>query len=709
MRKVKIIIGLIISIVVLLLLQTKVEAKSYYIEEMDIQATILKNGDVEIEQILTYSFDGSYNGIYITIPTQYENKEEMISQINDEIYNVQDVQLKSVRLVLTDGSEIPFEKVGYASNGRSKVYTEEEEDDIYKLKVYCPSDDVKRTFKVNYILKNLCVKHNDIGELYYNFIGGEWECTIEKLKIDIFLPYNTQEIKVWGHGPDNGVSKIINNQHVSLEVDNVRKGKYVAARVVFDKSNIANARKISNLNAYNLIYEDEKKIAKISDAKQNYTRNMGIFALGLLVYWIVLLVKYEKDKKYKVVAIKDDELFEKYNPMIAGCLEGNRCILARDIIAVILNLIDKKNIELELKSKIDGRDNYEYLIKKVPNKESEMDMVEKYVYDWIFKYNDCIDLSYALERMPKDEEANKKFKQLNKIVQQELNKKGANNQSVPKFLRIFNTILFIFIIFLSIHHILYQGFDIDANKIGLLLPIIVYAFALSPMLIMIFYLPISLIVTLRHGITRIVHKITGKKVVTTAITIITLSLIVLVLTILFVPTEYKYIIVDELLICIAMIIIFTDNLMLQNSIKIIEDYSKVNGLKDKIENYTMMEDRDIEQVKLWGKYLAYAVSFGIADKISKRIKKLHLDEDLLGILNNNKMFNYISSDYYFFYKYASLDKKFVGKYADVAGKIAISGGSSGRGGGFSGGGGFSRTEVAEAAEEALSKNYFFIF
>ena len=30
-------------------------------------------------------------------------------------------------------------------------------------------------------------------ELYYNFIGGEWECDINKLNIDIYLPNNKNE------------------------------------------------------------------------------------------------------------------------------------------------------------------------------------------------------------------------------------------------------------------------------------------------------------------------------------------------------------------------------------------------------------------------------------------------------------------------------------------------------------------------------------
>lgn len=681
MKNIKKLIAIIIFIAIILLFQTKVEAKSYYIDEMNIKATVLNNGDVEVEQILTYSFDGSYNGIYITIPTQYKNKENIISQIKDDIYNVQDVELKSVSQVLSTNQEMKYKKVYYANNGDNRVYTEENEDELYKLKVYSPVNSVNRTFKINYILKNVCVKHNDVGELYYNFIGGEWECDIKKLKIDIVLPNNTQEVKIWGHGPDNGVSKILNKKRVNLEVENVRKGKYVAARVVFDNSNIKNASKISNIDAYDLIYEDEQNIAKVSDAKQQYTKNMGLFALALTAYWIFLLVKYEKDKKYEVINTKDDEMFEKYNPMLAGCLEGNRCLLARDIIAVILNLIDKKNIELKIEPNLNNKDNYRYIISKVPKKEADMDKIETFVYNWIFENYNTVNLADVLEKIPKDKDASYKFKHLNKMVQKELNKKGANIQSVPKYLRIFNVILFIVVIFLSIYHMIFQGGKIEIENVKLMGLIVLYIFTygimLIPVIITLLYLPILLIVTIKQGMTKLIQKITGKKIVITSVLIISLFITILVITTLTIPKHNTYIIVDELLICIAMLIMFTDNLMLKNNVNMIEDFSRINGLKDKIEYYSMMEDRDIEQVTLWGKYLAYAVSFGNAKKISKRIKQLNLDDDLLKILDNNTILDYICSDYNFFYRHASLDRKFMKKYEEITGRMIETMGSSG--------------------------------
>ena len=83
--KTKILISLILVVLSILITNTKVQAKSYYIDDMQIEATIQENGDLQIEQTLKYVFNGEYNGIYITIPTKYSNNEKIISDISNDI------------------------------------------------------------------------------------------------------------------------------------------------------------------------------------------------------------------------------------------------------------------------------------------------------------------------------------------------------------------------------------------------------------------------------------------------------------------------------------------------------------------------------------------------------------------------------------------------------------------------------------------------
>ena len=93
---------LIISIffILIILINDNSYAKSYSIENMNIQATILEDGSVNVKQDIKYKFNGNYNGIYITIPCNFKDaeREEVNKKLEqgDEIYNGTSVQVKEI-------------------------------------------------------------------------------------------------------------------------------------------------------------------------------------------------------------------------------------------------------------------------------------------------------------------------------------------------------------------------------------------------------------------------------------------------------------------------------------------------------------------------------------------------------------------------------------------------------------------------------------
>jgi len=109
-----------------------------------------------------------------------------------------------------------------------------------------------------------------------------------------------------------------------------------------------------------------------------------ICTVFLIVYWIILLLIFERDKKYEVVNLNEEKLFDKYNPLLAGCFQGERDVLPRDILAVILNLIDKKCIKLEIEPSKENNETYDYYISRVHDKENELDIIEEKIYRWVF-------------------------------------------------------------------------------------------------------------------------------------------------------------------------------------------------------------------------------------------------------------------------------------------------------------------------------------
>ena len=265
------------------------------------------------------------------------------------------------------------------------------------------------------------------------------------------------------------------------------------------------------------------------------------------------------------------------------------------------------------------------------------------------------------------------------------NKVQASKSKVPVILRVLNVAIFIISLFVIFDHVEYNLLSLyneqtRINVIGFVIQIMLY---MLPFLLMVLYIPINLIIIVRHRVNYVVQKFTGQKLVTTTITLTVIFGIIMIIT--GILTGNFGILADELLVCMGLILILTDNLMLKNDAIMIEDFSKLNALKDKIEHYTLLEDKDIEHITLWEEYLSYGVAFGVADKIIKRMKGLHLDDDLLALVGNNMMLQeFITSDYYMFYQFASLDRRFVRGYKSAIGKMASHMGSSS--GGYSSGG-----------------------
>ena len=188
-------------------------------------------------------------------------------------------------------------------------------------------------------------------------------------------------------------------------------------------------------------------------------RNEAVFKLKdvalwgtviLFVYWVALLFIYEKESNITTITqITDEEIFKKYNPLIMGCIEGNRNVMHRDIIAVLFGLINKKIIELKIVPDNENTSKYKYLL--IRNKTNEanipMDEIEKYVHCIAFGdpgyAADEIELISFVEQFSEREDRGKLMKQLQKLAKAELNKLGANKNKVPLITRIFNIGIFL--------------------------------------------------------------------------------------------------------------------------------------------------------------------------------------------------------------------------------------------------------------------------
>lgn len=363
-------------IVTLSLSQTVKAEDDLYISDWLIDARLSENGDLRISEKLTFKFNTDFNGVYRDI------------NLNNTS-GVTDITVEEI----TDGKNVVYKAVKAADNGDSKVYTVKESKDKILVKIYSPSEDEAKTFKIEYTVKNVAVKYNDTAELYYKFIGDENETAIGSLTINITLPSKASdnELKVFAHGPLNGKIYKKGNGQYQLKADKVRRNTYVEGRVLFPREYIALSDNIVNKNMYSEILAQEEAFQKKLDEerakkealKKNLTWVNLITFIGGFSLFIYAL---NKCRRYitQPANQNESELPQECTPAIAALITNN-FLGYNVVVATILDLFRKGYVSINKEYEELGLDDNEaFIIKKQKEADLSLQPHERHFMNWLF-------------------------------------------------------------------------------------------------------------------------------------------------------------------------------------------------------------------------------------------------------------------------------------------------------------------------------------
>lgn len=291
--KKKILMGCLMFFAIIGIYSIKVEA-TFKITNFEIYCIVEENGDIEVQENIEYYTTENKNGLIRTIKT----KNEMNSKNSAD-----DVVIEEV---LADGEK--YNQTTSATAGTSGVYTLKKSNSAYEIKVFSPFNVNVKNITYVYKLSNVAVKYNDIAELYWNFIGSEWDCPIENVEINIRLPETAADetIYVYGHGSDNGTFTKVEN-YITLTAKKLNAYQALDARILFTNNAIPLSTKKINKNVLNKYINEEEGITLKRDETGilfGYSVNeiAIITSLIIIVIGIYLYLKY--DKEYKVEKYK---------------------------------------------------------------------------------------------------------------------------------------------------------------------------------------------------------------------------------------------------------------------------------------------------------------------------------------------------------------------------------------------------------------------
>lgn len=279
------------KLLVLLILCCPLIIKAQDIDNYYISATINSNGDLLVEEYIETKEENGYFERDIYYQDNYVSDENALKTLEYTSLNngssVEFLTVGSVAKTKKDTAEITgvkeFNKVNVGSLGDTEIYLLRSDEGKEYIRLYKKGDDA---YYLKYIIKDLAVKHNDIGEIYFNLIKNNQD-NIKNLKVVINLPDNK---KAYAFSEGAHVKKIINNNYkINYLYKNVLENEDIKLRVLFDKDLIKSTTKLSNIEALNKIINTENKNNNSIKGLDNF---LEIAILVLVIINYMLLVNY---------------------------------------------------------------------------------------------------------------------------------------------------------------------------------------------------------------------------------------------------------------------------------------------------------------------------------------------------------------------------------------------------------------------------------
>ena len=244
---------IILFLLLLIPFYVNATVENYYME-----ATVLNTGDIKVREV--FGLDGTYNGFEREL--YYGNN--IYAGTSIEIISVKGIKKTSNDFAILNDSGDIFTEVGSASKGDYGHYIITDIDNGINIKIYNPSKK-ERLFYIEYIVKNMAIKHNDVGEIGYNIFTSLKE-PVSNINVKFIVPNNKKTIKVWGHGPLTGETSIVSSNEVLLKLDYLESYEKLDIRLVFDRNVLSESLKLDNEDVLNTIIEEETK--KADDANK---------------------------------------------------------------------------------------------------------------------------------------------------------------------------------------------------------------------------------------------------------------------------------------------------------------------------------------------------------------------------------------------------------------------------------------------------------
>ena len=599
---------LFISIILLVLTTFSIyvradDSSSLYLDKLKFDVTVNEDGSMDVVE--TWDIDISHvNTLYKTFKMDDEKFTSIKNvKVKDITANREFTQIDEEMYHVTENCYYGL----INSKGNFEIAWGVGLDDRYAT----------RTYEISYTVVDAIGKYNDYAELYWQFIGEDFEVDADKITGTITLPSNAEseeDIKVWGHTENlNGEIYVTDTNKIKFQLENFDAGRYVEVRVLFPTEMIESTGRVYNEDRYDDVIKEETKWAnqanlrrKWEEIKDGVVATFVIFViLALCIIFIEKAVKYGK-KLSSIKKYVPEQNLDYYRDLPEkDTTPGEAVYILKEpynafsrhfgkiFSATLLDLKLKDYIDLRVERTDKNKD--KIYLKKLKESDSNLKSDEKRILDFAYKAFgketeiEIKTLEQYIEKHPAGVEA--LINGCLKAIESQLKESKMFDKKQK------------------------EEFSNYAGLSG-----VYYVFAIVTLF---WAFPLAIILLINGLICGSIKK--------------------------------------------------RANVLTQKGV---DSKEKWKGLKKYMEDFSLLNEKEIPAIEVWEHYLVYATAFGIADKVLKQLKTIYPNIDELDSIH--------TSTYMYFMYHSNFETSFS---SSISSSISSSYSSAtGGGGGFSGGG-----------------------
>ncbi len=306
---------LLILLIFITPMKVSAQEKSYTIDKLSTTAKIAENGDVEVQEEITYAFNGNYNGVYRNLNKNKTNGY-IVSKvaIKDERGNITSLSLSN------DSKDNTYEIVDFGENTQIKVFSK--------------SVDEKKTLLLNYTIQRAALKYKEFGQLYWSFYKVENNMSIKEVNFNLSLKdskFDLNKFKYWVY-IDGESNTNYDSNSIYIKANNLTsvlgiKIRFQPEFLKIDEKSYDDSvnENMKDINTTTNVKEDKK-----SD-KEDFGFVFAAAGVGVLIY-LLIYFRGKRSKKFK-------EALEKYRSEFQFFQEETLDTIPKDLSAALVNLL----------------------------------------------------------------------------------------------------------------------------------------------------------------------------------------------------------------------------------------------------------------------------------------------------------------------------------------------------------------------------------